>query len=220
MVSLFKVNLNPSNIPNVRYRYLGTYLPTYILPCTQAIIQTDYLGADSDDEEKNSDSEEEEEEEEEDEEEQEQEEGEQEQELVDDPPVEVELKENRRRKQKKQYEVGQFVTAFYEGKWLIAQVDIDQDKAGHSHVNLNYMEWVGQNQFKWPTRVDLLLTLRDDILTVCSAPILTGSTIRASNVGLLPSEARKADAALALVVYLQPIIFLNFLYLNITSILK
>jgi hypothetical protein len=101
------------------------------------------------------------------------------------------------------FEVGDFVAAVYEGDWLLAQVDIDQDHAGDTHVNLTYMEKVGKNQFKWPKQDDRLLTLREDILFKCSAPVLVGSSIRASHVGLPGNEAAQADAALDLVVYLQ-----------------
>jgi hypothetical protein len=106
-----------------------------------------------------------------------------------------------------QYEVGEFVTAMYEDVWLVAQVDINQDKAEDTHVNLNYMERVGYNQFKWPKNHDLLLTLKEDILTRCAPPGLVGSSIRANHVGLNASDARAADVALAAVVpvfYLQP----------------
>jgi hypothetical protein len=117
-------------------------------------------------------------------------------------------------KVKQHYEVGEFVAAVYEGQWLLALVDIDQDKAGKTHVNLNYMKKVGRNQFKWPKYQDLLLTQREDILTKCSAPI--DSSFRACSVGLWPSDAAKADAALELVVYLQP--FLNiFLFFFIPN---
>jgi flagellar motor protein MotB len=101
--------------------------------------------------------------------------------------------------QEQEYQVGEFVTAIYEGQWLLAQVDIDQDNAGSSHVNLTYMEKVGDNQFKWPKHDDRLLTLKEDILFRSSTPVLVGSSIRASHVGLPPSEALKADAALDLV---------------------
>lgn len=111
-----------------------------------------------------------------------------------------------------EYEVGEFVVAVYEGQWLLAQVDINQDHAGSSHVNLAYMEKVGDNQFKWPKHNDHLLTLKEDILFRCSTPMLIGSSIRASNVGLPPSEALKADAALDLVVYLQLILAFGQLF--------
>ncbi len=101
--------------------------------------------------------------------------------------------------QEQEYQVGEFVTAIYEGQWLLAQVDIDQDNAGSSHVNLTYMEKVGDNQFKWPKHDDRLLTLKEDILFHSSTPVLVGSSIRASHVDLPPSEALKADAALDLV---------------------
>ncbi len=35
-----------------------------------------------------------------------------------------------------EYDVGDFVAAVYEDQWLLAQVDIDQDKAGKTHVIL------------------------------------------------------------------------------------
>jgi hypothetical protein len=98
--------------------------------------------------------------------------------------------------EEQEYQVGDFVVAVYEGKWLLAQVDIDQDNAGTSHVNLTYMEKVGDNQFKWPKHDDLLLTLKEDILFRCTTPMLVGSSIRASHVGLPHSEALRADAAL------------------------
>jgi hypothetical protein len=109
--------------------------------------------------------------------------------------------------EKEMFEVGDFVAAVYEGVWLLAQVDIDQDKAGDTHVNLTYMERVGKNQFKWPKQEDRLLTLREDILFKCDAPILVGSSIRACHVGLPGKLAVQADAALDLVVYLQLILF-------------
>jgi hypothetical protein len=101
-----------------------------------------------------------------------------------------------------EYDVGDFVAAVYEDQWLLAQVDIDQDKAGKTHVNLTYMERVGKNAFKWPKQDDRLLTLREDILFKCSAPVLVGSSLRANHVGLCDKEAAVADATLALVVYL------------------
>ncbi len=107
------------------------------------------------------------------------------------------------------FEVGDFVAAVYEGEWLLAQVDIDQDQAGDTHINLAYMERVGKNQFKWPKQDDRLLTLREDILFKCDAPILVGSSIRASHVGLPGKQAAQADAALVLVVYLQKSLFLS-----------
>lgn len=104
----------------------------------------------------------------------------------------------RKKEEKEHYEVGEFVTAVYEGQWLLAQV-IDQDLAGETHVNLTYMRKVGNNQFKWPKTQDQLLTLKEDILTRCCAPTLVGSSIRATIVGLSPSDATKADNALDLV---------------------
>ncbi len=101
-----------------------------------------------------------------------------------------------------EYDVGDFVAAVYEDQWLLAQVDIDQDKAGKTHVNLTYMERVGKNAFKWPKQDDRLLPLREDILFKCSAPALVGSSLRATHVGLCDKEAAAADATLALVVYL------------------
>jgi hypothetical protein len=111
------------------------------------------------------------------------------------------------------FEIGEFVTAIYEDQWLVAQVDINQDQAGISHVNLSYMERVGDNQFKWPNHHDLLLTLKEDILTRCAPPGLVGSTIRAKYVGLKASDAQAADDALAAVVYLQPFYFQFSLFL-------
>ena len=81
---------------------------------------------------------------------------------------------------KDQYQVGQFVTAIYEGRWLVARVDADQSGASNTHINLNYMETVGDNKFKWPKHPDLLMTLKKDILTVCSTPTLVGSSTRAT----------------------------------------
>jgi hypothetical protein len=127
---------------------------------------------------------------------------------VDDQAAEKKKEEE---KVKQHYEVGEFVAAVYEGQWLLALVDIDQDKACKTHVNLNYMKKVGRNQFKGPKHQDLLLTQREDILTKCSAPIMVGSSFRAFSVHLSPSDAAKADAALELAVYLQP--FLNILFL-------
>jgi hypothetical protein len=70
------------------------------------------------------------------------------------------------------------------------------------------MERVGRNQFRWPKQDDRLLTLKEDILTIGVTPTLVGSSIRASNVGLLPSELSAAEAALEMVVYLH--LFVNF----------
>ncbi len=103
--------------------------------------------------------------------------------------------------------MGDFVAAVYEGEWLLAQVDIDQDHAGDTHVNLAYMARVGKNQFKWPKQDDRLLTLREDILFKCDTPILVGSSIRASHVGLPGKQAAQADTALDLVVCLQQSLF-------------
>ncbi len=124
-------------------------------------------------------------------------------------------KEGKRKEGKKMvdesYEVGEFVTAMYEGQWLVAQVDINQDLAGQTHINLNYMERVGDNQFKWPKNFDLLLTLKEDLLTKCDPPGLVGSSIRANYVGLKKSDALAAEAAL-LVVYLQSILLELFFW--------
>jgi hypothetical protein len=127
-------------------------------------------------------------------------------------------KEREKGKQQKKkeatYEVGDFVTAVYEGQWLIAQVDINQDHAGTTHVNLNYMERISDNQFRWPKHDDRLLTLKEDILTTVSDLVLVGSSIRANHVGLKASEAQAADAALAAMVYLQQFYFLKLLAQN------
>ena len=37
---------------------------------------------------------------------------------------------------KDQYQVGQFVTAIYEGRWLVARVDADQSGASNTQINL------------------------------------------------------------------------------------
>jgi hypothetical protein len=137
---------------------------------------------------------------------------EEEEEVEDNPPA---ARQKKRGMEEYQFEVGDFVTAVYEGQWLLAQVDIDQDKAGTSHVNLTYMERVGRNQFRWPKQDDRLLTLKEDILTTGVTPTLVGSTIRASNVGLSLSELSAAEAALQMVVYLELFgqfsnFFLNF----------
>jgi hypothetical protein len=113
------------------------------------------------------------------------------------------------RRQQLPLEVGDFVTAVYDGNWLLAQVDIDQDKAGDTHVNLSYMERVGYNQFRWPKHVDLLLTLKEDILTRGCTPVMVGSSIRAIYVGLSATQALEANNALAAVVYLQSILSKN-----------
>jgi hypothetical protein len=153
-------------------------------------IYTDLMGADEEENGDSSSTEEEEEEEDDDENEETQEEESEEEE----GDVEMNM-EN--------YEVGDFVTAVYEEQWLLAQVDIDQQNAGQTHVNLAYMERIGKNQFKWPKQDDRLLTLKEDILFKCSHPIMVGSSIRAYNVGLPNNEAARADAALELVVCLQ-----------------
>jgi hypothetical protein len=126
----------------------------------------------------------------------------------------VDKRKKEQQKEDGKFEVGEFMTALYEGKWLITQVDIDQDQAGDNHVNLNYMESIGENLFKWPKNHDLLLTLKEDILTRCSAPIPVGSTIGAHHVGLKASDAKAADAALAKVVYLQQPMDFHLNYLN------
>jgi hypothetical protein len=79
------------------------------------------------------------------------------------------------------------------------------------------MEREEKNQFKWPKQEDRLLTLREDILFKCDAPILVGSSIRASHVGLPGKQAVQVDAALDLVVYLQLILFPS---LNIFFVLQ
>ena len=120
-------------------------------------------------------------------------------------------KEKAREKEKeKVYEVGDFVTAIYDGDWFIAQVDIDQDKAGDTHVNLSYMEKIAYNQFRWPKNHDLLLTLKEDILTSVSDLKIVGSSIRANHVGLKDNEAQEADIALAMVLYLHSFHFFIF----------
>jgi hypothetical protein len=162
----------------------------------QSVIHTDYLGANPEESDSSEDSDGETTDDEED----------------DDPSAAIAEVGQQAAAAKSQlpYEIGDFVTAIYEGKWLLAQVDINQDMAGDTHVNLNYMEWVGENQFRWPKHTDLLLTLKEDILTRCSTPVLVGSSIRALHVGLSPSEAMEANAALAAVVYLQPFVFQTF----------
>ncbi len=153
-------------------------------------------GRDSEEDEDSKEDEDSEEEEEEEEEEGEEEEGEKEQEGEKEMDAEMEV-----------FEVGDFVAAVYEGEWLLAQVDIDQDRASYTHVNLAYMERVGRNHFKWPKQDDCLLTLKEDILFKCAAPVMVGSSIRACHVGLSASQAAQADAALDLVVYLQSVLF-------------
>ena len=52
---------------------------------------------------------------------------------------------------KDQYQVGQFVTAIYMGRWLVARVDADQSGASNTHINLNYMETVGEKSSNGPS---------------------------------------------------------------------
>jgi len=113
------------------------------------------------------------------------------------------------------FSVGEFVTAVYGDEWLVARVDTDQSCAGPDHVNLSYMEKVpgSSSHFKWPNKPDLLLTLKEDILTRCSAPTPVGSSTRASYVSLSSEERAAADLALDEVVYLKlsiPSFFLCF----------
>jgi hypothetical protein len=166
----------------------------------QSIIHTDYLGADPEELDSSEDSDGDT-----------TDEGEE-----DDPPAAIaevaQQETGADMRQQQSYQVGDFVTAMYDGEWLLAQVDINQDMAGDTHVNLNYMECVGYNQFRWPKNMDLLLTLKEDILTKCSTPIMVGSSIRALHVGLTPREALEASAALNAVVYLQSILFHNFFH--------
>jgi hypothetical protein len=109
------------------------------------------------------------------------------------------------------FEVGDFVAAVYEGDWLLTQFDIDQGHAGDTHVNLTYMKKVGKTNLSGQSKmIGCLLTLWEDILFKCSAPILVGSSIRASHVGLPGNQAAQADAALDLIVYLQQSLFSSF----------
>jgi len=98
---------------------------------------------------------------------------------------------------------GQFVTAFYQGEWLLAVVEENQSDAGPDHLYLSYMERVGKNQFKWPHPPDVLLTWKDDILSKCPPPTSVGSLTRANHVSMAPSDMAFAEFAMDEVVNLQ-----------------
>lgn len=138
-------------------------------------------------------------------------------EVVDSPdelvPVPVPHKRRRRaaaeHDEQKEYEVGSYVAAVYQGDWYIGQV-LDKKKEEKAllaadYLYLSFMERVvkGKDNFKWPQKPDKLNTLREDVLFSCSAPIPSNltSTGRSITYSLPVDELKKANMLLEKAYY-------------------
>lgn len=73
---------------------------------------------------------------------------------------------------------GDFVTAVYQNQWFVGQVSAVTEEprlhATHPYT-VNYMQYIGTNQFRWPATPDPLLTHKDDILTEVKPPVPVNS---------------------------------------------
>jgi len=63
------------------------------------------------------------------------------------------------------FPVGSFVVAVYDRQWYVCQVEgQEEDEEDPAYVLLRYMKRMGNNQFIWTEKPDVLPTLKEDIL--------------------------------------------------------
>jgi len=63
------------------------------------------------------------------------------------------------------FPVGSFVVAVYDREWYVCQVEgQEEDEEDPAYVLLRYMKRMGNNQFIWTEKPDVLPTLKEDIL--------------------------------------------------------
>lgn len=81
---------------------------------------------------------------------------------------------------KEQFSIGQYVVAVYQGGWYVGQVidKANEDRAlpDKQYLYVSYMERVASNLFKWPSKLDKLNTLIEDVMFACQPPLPSTST--------------------------------------------
>jgi hypothetical protein len=85
-----------------------------------------------------------------------------------------------------------YVVAAYDGDWFVVQV-VDKTgepeaDAGEQYLYLNFMEQLGDS-LKWPRRLDMLNTLKEDVLFVCEPPTVSSKSSSSRSVTYTLSKA-------------------------------
>jgi hypothetical protein len=92
----------------------------------------------------------------------------------------------------KNISVGQFVVAVYDGMCYIGQAEGEEpEDEVRGFTLIRYMERLGKNQFRWPTRADRLRTNNMDILLEVDPPI---PVVSDRIFGLAKDDELKAEA--------------------------
>ncbi len=91
-----------------------------------------------------------------------------------------------------QFVPNSYVVAVYDGDWFVAQV-VDKTgepeaDAGEQYLFLNFMERLGDS-LKWPRRLDMLNTLKEDVLFVCEPPTVSSKSSSSRSVTYTLSKA-------------------------------
>jgi hypothetical protein len=85
-----------------------------------------------------------------------------------------------------------YVVAVYDEDWFVAQVvnktGEPEADMGDQYVYLNFMERLGDS-LKWPRRLDMLNTLKQDVLFVCEPPTVSSRSSSSRSVTYTLSKA-------------------------------
>lgn len=116
------------------------------------------------------------------------------------------------------YLPGSYIVAMYQGDWFVGQV-MDKNgepeaEEGEEYLLVNFMERTGGDRLKWPARLDILNTLKDDVLFSClpPTPCVATSSSRSTTFSLTPAETKKANILYKISKAYYPIqIFFTFL---------
>ena len=100
------------------------------------------------------------------------------------------------------YLPGSYIVALYQGDWYVGQL-MDKNgepeaEEGEEYLLVNFMERTGGDYLKWPARLDILNTLKDDVLFSCLPPTPCAATsssrtfCRAFATRIFPAASRRA----------------------------
>jgi hypothetical protein len=94
---------------------------------------------------------------------------------------------------------GGHVVAVYEDEWFLCEVCKDQKDVAKGYTKLSYMVIKGKNSFAWGDKVDLHVTLNEDILLRGVVPEPVNSR---GHLGLKKTDLKKTLSQLVLVYFL------------------
>jgi hypothetical protein len=96
------------------------------------------------------------------------------------------------------YPPGSFVVVIYQNDWYVGKVlekeGEPEAEEGDQYLFVSFMQRLQGDHLKWPSRLDLLNVLKDDVLFACVPPTPSASTSssRVSNLALSKEDLKKA----------------------------